>query len=166
MKKFKVKDVGEPFDGLIVYVEEEYWKFESEDGVWDHDADPVPILRVEKRYVLFDSFSLPLEPNTVYMAAECLVPFEDDEEDAQLIDNPYGEFVQEGSIEKDNIALKWVLYDDALTVNVVNGDNRLYSHNFMTPKKTVEVLAFLNRVIENGSYDNDDLVFDLRKLER
>jgi hypothetical protein len=146
MKKFVIKGLGDPFDGLVIHTRDDL-------------NDIVLVERIQQNHALFDSFSLPVAPG-LYISRDCLVDFVD-VEDEQEIGNPQGEYLYDVKLESGSLNLTWVVYERAVSVGVRNGDNALYSHMFMGEDKRASVLHFLKELQSDSDYDWDDLVFDL-----
>ena len=157
MQKFMIKNLGEPFDGLIVYVVEE-------EAVGDYQEDEiVPISRIQSDHVLFSSFSLPLEAESLFVKAACLVPYEERKDD-QLTDNPFGKYICDGKFGKFDFTIHWGKYAKAFTVKIMQGETTLYMHNFFD-KKATYVKPRLDRIVDDPDYDWDSVVFDVQELE-
>ncbi|MHA2045173.1 MAG: hypothetical protein ACW99G_10280 [Candidatus Thorarchaeota archaeon] len=155
MIKMIIKDVGEPFDGLVVYIDEHYVETLKRPG------NLVPILRIENKHALFETFSLPLKEESLYLDVSSLAEYRDTVPE-QLTDNPFGKFLYNGKASNGNIDVSWSAYSKAFTVTVKNGDNTLYSHNFMSTERAALVAHFVSRGVFT---DWDNLIFDLQDLE-
>ena len=159
MQKFVIKDLGEPFDGLIVYLNgtSDLEDLQSEDRL-------VPICRIENDHVLFQSFSLPIEDDCLYIRSTNLVPYEGHDDD-QLTGNPYGKFVAQGSFMLNKMNVTWAKYEKAVSVGVRDLlGNYLYSGNFFGDKAK-GVIGFIHNRLSDDEYDPDNLVFDFKELE-
>jgi len=160
MKCYKIKKVGEPFDGLIVNGDEENMIHNLD----EEEENLISISRIHMKHTLFDSYSLPIEDGCLYVTAKNLVEYEEVDSE-QLTDNPFGKFVYDGRLNKGSIQLVWVLYEKSLNVKVRNGSNAIYSHNFMDYEKLMSAKDFLRYIQTNALYDWDNLVFDLARYE-
>jgi len=148
MKKCKIHGLGEPFDGLIVHVE-------------DASGTLFGIRRIESKHHLFDSFSLPIGDG-LYIDG-CNIEEYDDEEIEQLSGNPFGEYVRDQLTNVGGMSILMVEYENAVSVSVTQDGSVIYSHCFMGSKyqrdSVIELLG------SNGGYDFDNISFDLKELE-
>jgi len=160
MKKYVIKGLGDPFNGLVVHT------VNGKSIPYGDDPYPrklIPVYRIENRHALFDSFSLPLKELCLYIDSTCLTLYRETVDD-QLTDNPFGEFLCNGELSNGRLNIRWTSHSHAFTVNVRQGDNTLYSHNFMGLDRARLVSSFINKGML-VDYDWDDLLFDLRDLE-
>jgi len=160
MKKFIIKNLGKPFDGLVVYFDDT--KGSEIEDLDDGSRTLISVCRVQSDHALFSSFSLPIEDECLYIKASCLIPFEEHDDD-QLTDNPFGVFLRSGNVTNGELDVRWSAYENALTINVRQEDLLLYSHNFMGLERAAAVQHFLS--VGLIAYDWDNLIFDLQDLE-
>ncbi len=152
MRKFMLKGVGKPFDGLVVSL------FEIDD---DHQLDDDPnqlfeIERVESPHTLFGAFSLPIA--NLWVAAYCLDPYEDPADDEYDTENPYGKFVAEQRVFKGDVTVVMTTYERAAVVKVSDQENTLYSGT----AHGEEQMRGLREVV-TGWDDLDTIIFGIKK---
>ena len=157
MKKFLIKGVGEPLDGLIAHVGD-HWELASSEIA-------VAIVRLQSASKLFDAWSLPLADDAVYIKRKHLHDLPKEQPAIPLLeDNPFGGYIGEGSLNHDKIKVVWVAYHSATTVKITESGNTLFSQNFWDSGKRCDVAELLTLVLRDKKYDWDNLVFDLKEI--
>lgn len=157
-KTFIVKGLGEFFDGLLVEVKEEEINLARLGS-----SDYVPVARIRQRTKLFKSFSLPIVEKGLYIDSKYLEAWNEPKDDL-MTDNPYGKYKSEGKVERDGFSLTWALFSRALTVNVRNRNNVLFTQTFYEPAHIIDIKEFITEISESDEYDMDEVVFDLQEL--
>lgn len=158
MRVFKIKNVNDLFDDLLVHVESN--SFEENENCL------VPISRIQKKHDLFEAFSLPVDEESVYIKFSHLEPYEDKTGDIET-DNPYGDFLNNGIFFNEKYKVSYALFKNALTVRVEEEDTEqiLYSHSFIGKDKFDIIWPYLTNAMASSDFDWDDVLFFLKGNE-
>lgn len=158
MKVFRVKNVGDILDDLLVHVDENSYE--------DEANCLVPISRIQKSYDLFESYSMPVNFETVYIKRENLEPYDNDELELQT-DNPYGGFLNSGVISGGKYKINYGLYEKAFTIKVTEEalDKVIYSHSFIGKDKANKLWNLMTAGITTPNYDWNEMLFTFKEYE-
>jgi len=156
--KFKIIDVGEPFDGLIAYADQDEFN-----TVHALPNGIVSVQRIQSVNKLFPTWSQPINQGTFFLRAKNLLPYEDVEEE-ELTGNPWGPYRYDFQISKGDIKLFCGVFEHATTVKLMQGERLLYTHNYVDDYNT-SLHGFLKSIQADRNYDWDHLVHDLRRHE-
>ncbi len=131
----------------------------------DELDDLICIEKLQPRTILMESFPIPLEYDAVFIRRKYLVPYVEQESE-QMTDNPFGEFISSGRVNKSSLEVVWTEYERSLNVKVFNKSNTLFSHNYMGENVIFVVKTFLQEIQFKREYDWDELIFDLATYVR
>lgn len=147
------------FDGLIVETD---------------DVDVVGLLEVKVLHnanvVVGDrTVKFPMPPGSLWIDHNFLVPDLDPSREYST-ENPFGEYLYEGSFTKGDLYVAYTEFDNALTVTIIEKnppghkgiDKTLYSESFFSNK--LIAMEFIRELLD-GRSDPDDLIFELRNLK-
>lgn len=104
---------------------------------------------------------LPIPPEALWIGDDFLVEVEDPTVEYST-HTPFGKYLYEGWMDKDNIRVAYTVHDNAisLTISERNGKT-LYSQNFFKWRDTA--LETINTAL-TGDTDVEDLIFKLKEL--
>lgn len=156
MIKMIVKDVGEPLDGLVVYIDAKYSEnLKMSSGL-------VPIIRIENKHALFKSFSLPISSSSLWIDVTNLSEYRDISSVELDTSNPFGNFEYSQTTILGPFALVHNVYEHGATVSVRQGDDLLFNRSFFSTH-ALEVGELIDSILHDDTikYDPDCLLFDL-----
>ena len=113
----------------------------------------------------------PLPARSVFISEEFLEVVKEDIATREFaFDNPFGKHLYEGRFQKDNLEVIHVVYEDALTVTIIEKadprgkgmDRPIFTGNFFDNKMIA--LEMVEDML-HGNTDPDDLVFELKNLQ-
>lgn len=174
MHWYRVKDLGKPFDGLLVYGDSLYMSALTAGSV----NNMVQIERVIDDTIMSGdrnlSFTLP--DDSVFINERFLERSKNPELREFASNNPFGSFVLEGSIQKENIKVVWAEYEKALQVTVLEITLGNSETGQMTTKTIYAAYYPEDRFDFDGvreviydmlkNEEDDDLIFYLKDLEK